>query len=369
WSFLGVDKKGWEGAHILFVALFLVFSVAHLVLNAKPLFSYVRKKAAPGRRAKAEFAVALGLSVLLGLAAFNRWQPFWKAFDLRSSIKDGKYAVRAAPPAENAEKLPLSELAELAGVTGDEALSRLGSAGMTPAGARSTLADIAKAHRTSPEKLFLIVSPPGQEGAKARRPRRESGFAPVIGSWTAAEDGTWTVDATRWSGRTDPGHLTEAAASLWASEPGAILENGTAPDACPLLVYRDVADFSEGALGVRFKLIAGESDQTAGIAFGIKPTGEYLFFRYNTREGNAALWEFKGGKRRVIARGPERLQHPLDTWHDLRVTVAGKKVVGKVDDTLTVEYELEEPVEGRVGLWTKRDSVTSFRDFRAEPVR
>ena len=31
--------------------------------------------------------------------------------------------------------------------------------------------------------------------------------------------------------------------------------------------------------------------------------------------------------------------------------------------TLTVRHTLPAPVQGRVGVWTKTDSVTSFKDF------
>lgn len=369
WNILGIDKKGWEGVHTLFVILFLLFAFCHLLLNGRSLFRYIKKKTSEGIQAKAEFGIALGISVLLFLAVVNRWQPFWKVIDLRSAIKDGKYSVATTPPAVNAEELPLTELGELTGIPGDEALSRLRSAGMIAAGGRSTLAEIADKHGTSPEKLYRIISTPGKEGADLGKPRQDGGFVTVIGSWTTTEDGAWIADATQWSGQTTPRHLKEVVASLWAPGASSFIKNGMATGAFPLLVFREVTDFSEGTLRVQFKLIGGKSDQTAGIAFNLKPTGDYMFVRYNTKEGNAALWEYTKGKRRVIARGSSTALFPLETWHEIAVTITGKKVIGKIDDTLAVGHELESPVEGRVGLWTKRDSRTSFREFRVESIR
>ena len=58
--------------------------------------------------------------------------------------------------------------------------------------------------------------------------------------------------------------------------------------------------------------------QTAGIVFNLQPTGDYLFVRYNTKDGNAALWSYSGGQRRVIAHGEVHEQLPLNVWDTSR---------------------------------------------------
>ena len=75
--------------------------------------------------------------------------------------------------------------------------------------------------------------------------------------------------------------------------------------------------------------------------FDLKPTGEYLFVRYNTKEGNIALWRYNAGDRAVVARGEQKAQLPLGRWYDLALA-------------------------GRVGFWTKRDSVTLFKDVAVD---
>ncbi|MBA3887903.1 MAG: hypothetical protein H0X67_19580, partial [Acidobacteria bacterium] len=52
---------------------------------------------------------------------------------------------------------------------------------------------------------------------------------------------------------------------------------------------------------------------------------------------------------------------PLDTWHDLTITLDGRRVRGEMAGGFLVAYELPRPVTGRIGLWTKRDAVTAFR--------
>lgn len=167
WSVLGIDKKGWEGVHILFVIPFLIFAVSHVVLNARSILHYIRTTASRGWRAKIECGVALGLLGLVVAAAVNLWPPLGKVIDLRSAIKDGRYSVETAPPAVNAEELPLIELERLAGLPEGQALSRLRAAGMAAAGAGASLDEIADAHGTSPQKLYEIILTPKR---KERRP-------------------------------------------------------------------------------------------------------------------------------------------------------------------------------------------------------
>ena len=46
----------------------------------------------------------------------------------------------------------------------------------------------------------------------------------------------------------------------------------------PIAIAKDVADFQEGEITVRFKGVRGRIDQGAGILFNVKPNGDYLTF-------------------------------------------------------------------------------------------
>ena len=167
---------------------------------------------------------------------------------------------------------------------------------------------------------------------------------PTIGHWETVQDAGETI--------------VIADARKWKTEPAA------AP--FPLALIRDVNDFRSGVLAVKFKLIGGESDQIAGLAFGITPQSDYYYARYNTKDGNVALWRFEGSERRRLVDGSEHLQLPLNSWQDLRVEVRGVKVIASVAGKLRIEHTLPAPVSGRVGFYTKRDSVTAFKAFSVE---
>ena len=197
-------------------------------------------------------------------------------------------------------------------------------------------------------------------------------LTPVIGLWTESTDGTkeLTIDGASWSGVTSRDQADRAAQALLgqrASEAFAL--NATSPSAYPLAVATAVPTFTNGTLRVQFKLIAGPTDQSAGIVFGLQPTGEYHFLRYNTKDGNLALWSYAKGERQTIVKGDGLHQIPLGTWQELVVTIRGKQVSGEIVGipTLSMRHELPAAISGRVGVWAKRDVVTAFKRFSAAP--
>ncbi|MDQ3149560.1 MAG: PepSY domain-containing protein [Chloroflexota bacterium] len=131
----------------------------------------------------------------------------------------------------------------------------------------------------------------------------------------------------------------------------------------PIAAVRGVDNFTEGVLSTKFKLVAGASDQIAGLVFGLTPKNEYFYARYNTKDGNIALWQFVDGDRKRLVEGAEHIQLALGIWHDLRVEVRGSTVRASVNGKLHLEHKLTTPVSGRVGFYTKRDSVTAFKAF------
>lgn len=146
------------------------------------------------------------------------------------------------------------------------------------------------------------------------------------------------------------------------------ITNGTAAQAFPLAAFTSTRDFTGGAIRVQFKLVGGTRDFTAGIVFNLKPNGEYYFARYNTLDGNVAVWRYQNGARARVADGETKARLPLNTWHELVLTVRGNQLSAMVSGTaLKVEHTLAEPARGRVGLWTKREAVTVFRNFVVTP--
>jgi hypothetical protein len=199
----------------------------------------------------------------------------------------------------------------------------------------------------------------GKRRRKRERLAKAAGFLLAAASLTslAAAQSRLAVDPIvgHWEVASDGGEATVVAdARKWKTEPA------TTP--FPIAAVRGIDRFSDGVLRVQFKLVGGESDQTAGLAFGITPASEYYYARYNTKDGNVALWQFVNGDRKRILDGKDHAQLPLNVWHELQVEVKGARVIATVG-SLRLEHTLPVPVSGRVGFWTKRDSISAFKGF------
>jgi hypothetical protein len=161
--------------------------------------------------------------------------------------------------------------------------------------------------------------------------------------------GEWTIDGS-------------GAAAVFTHDP----TKWTAKQGYPLAVFTEPQEFSNGTVSVEFKLIGGTDDHTAGLVFGRNGTA-YHYVRYNTKDGNVALWRMDGPQRTVVKHGEEHEQLPKDAWHRIELTVQGRRVRAVVNGKLRLDHELEAPVTGGLGLWTKPDATTAFRNLRVGP--
>jgi hypothetical protein len=141
----------------------------------------------------------------------------------------------------------------------------------------------------------------------------------------------------------------------------------------PLAIYGN-ASVKDGTLSVKFKAISGSADQAAGLVWRYKDPDNYYLVRANALEDNVVLYKVAKGERIALApKGtPSKtygVKHrvPKQTWSALSVTFQenvytvsfdGQKLFEVEDSTFTTA--------GKVGLWTKADSVTYFDDFQIE---
>ena len=141
----------------------------------------------------------------------------------------------------------------------------------------------------------------------------------------------------------------------------------------PLAIY-EKANFTDGAVTVKFKPVSGSGDQAAGIVWRYKDPGNYYIVRANALEDNVVLYKVEAGQRISLApKGtPSKtygVKHPVpkQTWGTLRIEFAGKLFTVLYDGNKIMEVEDGTFAgAGKVGLWTKADSVTYFDDLKIE---
>lgn len=195
----------------------------------------------------------------------------------------------------------------------------------------------------------------------------------VVGNWSAVNDGgaALRVDGAAWSGKSDSSALAATAQWIFGTPAPQFVKNNIGDGSFPIAVMQTAQPFTNGTLAVRFKMVGGASDQNAGILFGLQPDGSYHYVRYNTKDGDVALWKYVNGAREVIKHGTTHAKLALGSWQELVVTISGTRVTGWVagHDSVRVDHTLPSAQSGRVGLWVKRDAVTHFKEFRATPAR
>jgi hypothetical protein len=219
-------------------------------------------------------------------------------------------------------------------------------------------------------------------------------FQPMVGTWVVVQDGADKVikiDGAIWKAAqtNEAKMLIENARKLYGSNNEELMDNAKMFATFPVAVLNGVDNFSNGTISMKFKTIAGDSDRASGILFNVKPNGDWLSIRYNDTENNVALWEFHNGIRRNVKFNREK-QFLLDraAWHELKLTVEGAQITAWLDGQLAMEYTLgsapgpgrngappnddlfpdknpvlKPPVKGRIGLWSKSDSTSYFKDY------
>lgn len=138
----------------------------------------------------------------------------------------------------------------------------------------------------------------------------------------------------------------------------------------PLAVYEGWSG-KDVDLSVHFKAISGQVDQAAGLVWRYQNPDNYYIVRANALEENVVLYKVQDGKRSdlpLVGEGKtygKKAPVPKGEWSMLRlvargdrftVHLNGKKLYEVVDRTF--------PGPGKVGLWTKADSVTLFDDLK-----
>ena len=191
-------------------------------------------------------------------------------------------------------------------------------------------------------------------------------FLSVVGNWSIVQDGDkkcLAVDGREWMRGQPAGGLAEKARAIYGSRHEEFIDNVKAFAYFPYAVAKDVDNFTDGEISIRFKLVSGKLDQCAGILFNLKPNGDYLTVRFNGKEDNLVLWTFNKGKRSFVKRGSENMPLAMNQWHAMKITVHGQKLEGYLNGKLLLQYDLAEPVSGKIGVWSKTDSVSYFDDY------
>jgi hypothetical protein len=221
--------------------------------------------------------------------------------------------------------------------------------------------------------LLFSASPTVIDLSKERADHEPARFVAMVGDWTIAKDDSGKnvlqVDGRQWIKGQPSAGLAQKARTIYGSKHEEFIDSVKAYAYYPYAVAKDIPDFQNGTISMRFRLMGGQLDQCAGILFNLKTNGDYLTVRFNGKEDNLVLWTFKSGKRSFVKKGVRDVPLKHGEWHRMKIAVDGTKLTGYLDDEALIEYALEEPVSGKVGTWSKTDSVSQFDAYTVQPAK
>jgi hypothetical protein len=155
-------------------------------------------------------------------------------------------------------------------------------------------------------------------------------------------------------------------AGQWAVE-----DMAGAPSGGKVLVQRATANefnvivappgsYADVEVSMKFKPISGREDASGGIVFRFAD-GRYYVVRANALEDNFRLYSYDRGRRQIAT---ARVKPPaLGQWHTVRLVAVGDRMQAWLDGTLYLDHRDARFKAGKVGLWTKADSITAFDDL------
>lgn len=135
----------------------------------------------------------------------------------------------------------------------------------------------------------------------------------------------------------------------------------------PLCVVKE-GEYKNLKLSVKGMTLKGQTDRAIGLVWRYKDENNYYIVRANALEGNVRLYYVKDGNRKKIT-GKEGVSIKSEAWHTLaveqnqnKITVHfnGEKMFDHMDEIFSSA--------GKIGLWTKADSMTYFDDFTIESL-
>jgi len=169
---------------------------------------------------------------------------------------------------------------------------------------------------------------------------------PPIG-WTATQTGTGQAKWAIAQDETAP------------SKPNVLKQSGQAT--YPVCL-KDDASVRDGFVEVKFKAISGKEDQAGGVVWRAKDANNYYIARANALENNVTIYHTINGRRTEKKR--VNVKVPSNQWHTLRVDFQGSHFTVTFNGTKAIDWDDETFKDaGKVGVWTKADSVTEFDDF------
>lgn len=134
-------------------------------------------------------------------------------------------------------------------------------------------------------------------------------------------------------------------------------------DHFPLLVLNDDT-FNNFTFSTRFKIEGGALAQMAGIVFRYQDPKNYYVLMASVLDGRFWFFKVVNGVRSDKLIGP-KVEISVREWHEMSVQCEGNHIHCRLDGKEVIPMITDSSFSsGKVGFWTKSDSVSYFTDAK-----
>jgi hypothetical protein len=130
-----------------------------------------------------------------------------------------------------------------------------------------------------------------------------------------------------------------------------------------MLIVPDLA-YSSFKASVKFKIISGEKEQSAGLIFRFQGKDHYFVLVADAVNDRFSLCRAEPDK--LICTQDVNADIATNQWYTITAHVSLQGIAGYLDDQLLIQRYDKHYTSGQIGLWTKGDSEAYFDDLKID---
>src|SRR5882672_2273840 len=195
--------------------------------------------------------------------------------------------------------------------------------------------------------------------AEAKLNEAPPGFRGVVGG--GGKSGEWKIILDDAPSALPPTG-SKKAATIYKQPVLAQLSRDRTDEHFPMLIWDEetLGDFS---LSFRFKIVDGQEEQMAGIAFRLQDEKNYYYIRASALGGTFNFFKIVEGVRSAPIGVKVNITRGL--WHQMAVECKGNQIRAWLNGREMFPALGDKSFsEGKIAFWTKSDSVSYFTDLK-----
>ena len=140
------------------------------------------------------------------------------------------------------------------------------------------------------------------------------------------------------------------------------LSRDTTEERYPIFI-REGDEFGDFTISTRVKLVDGDVERMAGIAFRIQDEKNYYYIRANAVDNNVYFLKWVDGN--LFGPIGSKVEVASGAWHELVIECRGNEIRCRFNGREAFPALQDNTFSsGKIGFWTKSDAVSYFADTR-----